>query len=208
VALGALLRWICKRGLLASVTVGMVDTSRCTATLSACAAVCRSRMRATCSERRIIDVFQRGGTQLSPGDISPRPSRKRRIPRAPASARRQTSSARPAGPRARVDDNFKRAAGAAKRHNVGSAPLVGLWQPEHCRRRRHGDSRWRAHCPGRRRLWRCVLMRSVCESRDVSRTAVGLVYVQFLVSDTERAGKGPLYGTPNCAPLVWERLDC
>ena len=34
-----------------------------------------------------------------------------------------------------------------------------------------------------------------------------LAYVQFLVSDTERAGKGPLYGTPNCAPLVWERLD-
>jgi hypothetical protein len=34
-----------------------------------------------------------------------------------------------------------------------------------------------------------------------------LVYVQFLVLDPERAGKGPLYGTPNCAPLAWERLD-
>ena len=103
-----------------------------------------------------------GRTQLSPGDISPRPCRKRRKPRAPASARRQTSSARSAGPRARVDHKFKRAAGAAKRHHVSSAPLVGLWQPEHRRRRRHGDVRWRAHSPGRCRLWRCVLMRSVC----------------------------------------------
>ena len=33
-----------------------------------------------------------------------------------------------------------------------------------------------------------------------------LAYVQFLVVDTERAGEGPLFGTPSCAPLVWERV--
>ena len=88
--------------------------------------------------------------------------RERPAPAARPSARRQTSSTRPAGSRAHVDDNFKRAAGAAKRHHVGSAPLVGLSQPEHCRRRRHGDFRWRARSASRCRLWRCVLMLSVC----------------------------------------------
>ena len=78
------------------------------------------------------------------------------------SARRQTSSARPAGPRARVDGKNTRAASAAKRHHVGSAPLVGLWRPEHLRRRRHGELRWRARSAGRCRLWRCVLLRSLC----------------------------------------------
>ncbi len=33
-----------------------------------------------------------------------------------------------------------------------------------------------------------------------------LAYVQFLVLDDERAGDGPLFGTPGCAPLVWERV--
>ena len=31
-------------------------------------------------------------------------------------------------------------------------------------------------------------------------------YVQFLVADESRAGRGPLFATPGCAPLVWERL--
>ena len=33
-----------------------------------------------------------------------------------------------------------------------------------------------------------------------------LAYVQFLVEDGERAGVGPLFGNPGCAPLVWERV--
>jgi len=33
-----------------------------------------------------------------------------------------------------------------------------------------------------------------------------LAYVQFLVEDEERAGVGPLFGNPGCAPLVWERV--
>ena len=33
-----------------------------------------------------------------------------------------------------------------------------------------------------------------------------LAYAQFLVLDYSRAGIGPLFGTPNCAPLVWERI--
>ena len=33
-----------------------------------------------------------------------------------------------------------------------------------------------------------------------------LAYVQFLVEDEERAGIGPLFGNPGCAPLVWERV--
>ena len=34
-----------------------------------------------------------------------------------------------------------------------------------------------------------------------------LAYVQFLVADTTRAGIGPLFGSPGCAPLVWERVE-
>ena len=33
-----------------------------------------------------------------------------------------------------------------------------------------------------------------------------LAYVQFLVQDATCAGQGPLFGMPNCAPLVWERV--
>ena len=34
-----------------------------------------------------------------------------------------------------------------------------------------------------------------------------LAYVQFLVADTVRAGVGPLFGSPGCSPLVWERVE-
>ena len=34
-----------------------------------------------------------------------------------------------------------------------------------------------------------------------------LAYVQFLVADTARAGVGPLFGSPGCSPLVWERVE-
>jgi hypothetical protein len=34
-----------------------------------------------------------------------------------------------------------------------------------------------------------------------------MAYVQFLVADTERAGVGPLFGSPGCSPLVWERVE-
>ena len=33
-----------------------------------------------------------------------------------------------------------------------------------------------------------------------------LAYVQFLVADPQREGRGPLFGQPNCAPLTWERI--
>ena len=88
----------------------------------------------------------------------------RPAPAARASARRQTSSARPAGPRARADGKNTRAASAVKRHQVGSAPCATgwAWRPEHRRRRRHGDGRSCAISPGRSPFWRCVLLRSLC----------------------------------------------
>ena len=33
-----------------------------------------------------------------------------------------------------------------------------------------------------------------------------LAYVQFLVVDPVREGRGPLFGQPNCAPWIWERI--
>ena len=38
------------------------------------------------------------------------------------------------------------------------------------------------------------------------RDGSSFAYVQFLVADESRVGAGPLYGTPGCAPLVWERV--